>query len=94
MPPSLSDVSPFAAYLYLPRAPGAKAARTLDAGHGIRIDLDERGGLIGLEIAARRRSRSVSSTAYSLSMGVRRSTTKSGRRWRLENNASRFALEG
>ena len=41
---------PFAAYLYLPRAAGAKAARTLDGGHGIRIDLDERGGLIGLEI--------------------------------------------
>ena len=43
---------PFAAYLYLPRAAGAKAARTLDGGHGIRIDLDERGGLVGLEIAA------------------------------------------
>jgi uncharacterized protein YuzE len=43
---------PFAAYLYLPRAAGAKAARTLDGGHGIRIDLDERGVLIGLEITA------------------------------------------
>jgi uncharacterized protein YuzE len=43
---------PLAAYLYLPRAAGAKAARTLDGGHGIRIDLDERGGLIGLEITA------------------------------------------
>jgi uncharacterized protein YuzE len=43
---------PFAAYLYLPRAAGAKAARTLDGGHGIRVDLDERGGLIGLEITA------------------------------------------
>ena len=43
---------PFAAYLYLPRAAGAKAVRTLDGGHGIRIDLDERGGLIGLEITA------------------------------------------
>src|SRR3954471_1739800 len=43
---------PFAAYLYLPRAAGATAARTLDGGHGIRIDLDERGGLIGLEITA------------------------------------------
>ena len=43
---------PLAAYLYLPRAVGAKAARTLDGGHGIRIDLDEHGGLIGLEITA------------------------------------------
>ena len=43
---------PFAAYLYLPRAAGAKAARTLDGGHGMRIDLDERGALIGLEITA------------------------------------------
>jgi len=43
---------PFAAYLYLPRAAGAKAARTLDGGHGVRIDLDERGGLLGLEITA------------------------------------------
>jgi uncharacterized protein YuzE len=43
---------PFAAYLYLPRAAGAKAARTLDGGHGIRIDLDERGVPIGLEITA------------------------------------------
>jgi uncharacterized protein YuzE len=43
---------PFAAYLYLPRAAGAKAARTLDGGHGIRIDLDEHGGLLGLEITA------------------------------------------
>ncbi len=43
---------PFAAYLYLPRATGAKAARTLDGGHGVRIDLDERGRLLGLEITA------------------------------------------
>ncbi len=43
---------PFAAYLYLPRAAGAKAARTLEGGHGIRIDLDERGALIGLELTA------------------------------------------
>lgn len=45
---------PFAAYLYLylPRPAGAKAARTLDGSHGVRIDLDERGGLLGLEITA------------------------------------------
>ena len=43
---------PLAAYLYLPRAAGAKAARTLDGSHGIRMDLDERGGLIGMEIMA------------------------------------------
>jgi uncharacterized protein YuzE len=43
---------PFAAYLYLPREADAKAARTLDGQHGIRIDLDERGAPIGLEITA------------------------------------------
>jgi uncharacterized protein YuzE len=43
---------PFAAYLYLPRAAGAHATQTLDGGHGVRIDLDERGGLLGLEITA------------------------------------------
>ena len=31
---------------------GSEAARTLDGGHGIRIDLDERGVPIGLEITA------------------------------------------
>ncbi len=43
---------PLAAYLYLPRAAGARAARTLDGGHGIRIDLDDQGAPIGLEITA------------------------------------------
>ncbi len=43
---------PFAAYLYLPRPTGARAARTLVAGSGVRIDLDERGAAIGVEITA------------------------------------------
>jgi hypothetical protein len=43
---------PLAAYLYLPRPAGAKAARTCDAGHGLRIDFDAQGGPIGVEITA------------------------------------------
>lgn len=43
---------PFAAYLYLPRSAGARVARTLDGGHGIRVDLDEHGTPMGLEITA------------------------------------------
>lgn len=43
---------PLAAYLYLPRASGARVARTLDGGHGVRVDLDERGALLGIEITA------------------------------------------
>lgn len=43
---------PLAAYLYLPRAPGARVARTLDGGHGVRVDFDERGAVLGIEITA------------------------------------------
>lgn len=43
-----------AAYLYLPRAPGAKAARTSDEGHGLRVDFDASGAPIGVEITAPR----------------------------------------
>lgn len=43
---------PFAAYLYLPRRRGARAVRTVDGGNGIRVDLDENGAPIGLEITA------------------------------------------
>jgi uncharacterized protein YuzE len=43
---------PFAAYLYLPRPTGARAARTIDAGSGVRIDFDDRGAAIGVEITA------------------------------------------
>ncbi len=43
---------PFAAYLYLPRPTGRRAARTLDAGYGIRVDVDEHGVPIGVEITA------------------------------------------
>jgi len=43
---------PLAAYLYLPRAPGARVARTLDGGHGVRVDLDERGAVLGIEITS------------------------------------------
>ncbi|HET6331622.1 MAG TPA: DUF2283 domain-containing protein [Polyangiales bacterium] len=45
---------PFAAYLYLPRAPATKAARTTDAGHGLRVDYDKAGTPIGIEITAPR----------------------------------------
>ena len=43
---------PFAAYLYLPRRSGARAAKTVDGGSGIRVDLDENGVPMGLEITA------------------------------------------
>jgi hypothetical protein len=43
---------PLAAYLYLPRPAGTKAARTSDAGHGLRIDFDAHGAPIGVEITA------------------------------------------
>lgn len=43
---------PFAAYLYLPRPTGARAARTFDAGKGVHIDLDASGHAIGVEITA------------------------------------------
>jgi uncharacterized protein YuzE len=43
---------PFAAYLYLPRASGARAARTSDAGNGVRVDFDEGNVPIGIEITA------------------------------------------
>jgi uncharacterized protein YuzE len=43
---------PFAAYLYLPRKVGARATRTLDAGQGVHVDLDEQGAPIGIEITA------------------------------------------
>jgi uncharacterized protein YuzE len=43
---------PLAAYLYLPRNAGAKAARTVDAGHGLRVDYDDNGQAIGVEITA------------------------------------------
>ena len=41
-----------AAYLYLPRAAGTLAASTIDGGHGMRVDLDEGGRPIGVEITA------------------------------------------
>jgi len=43
---------PLAAYLYLPRKPGAKSARTERAGKGMVVDLGESGEVIGLEITA------------------------------------------
>jgi uncharacterized protein YuzE len=43
---------PFAAYLYLPRRSGVRAARSLDGGNGIRVDLDDQGRPMGLEITA------------------------------------------
>lgn len=43
---------PLAAYLYLPHAAGAQATSTIDAGHGLRVDLDEQGAPVGIEITA------------------------------------------
>jgi uncharacterized protein YuzE len=43
---------PLAAYLYLPRPTNAKAARTTDAGNGLRVDFDDQGKPIGVEITA------------------------------------------
>jgi hypothetical protein len=40
----------FAAYLYLPRQRGARVARTVDGGRGVRVDLDEEGSPLGVEI--------------------------------------------
>lgn len=43
---------PLAAYLYLPRGVAAKAVRTTDEGHGLRVDFDASGAPIGAEITA------------------------------------------
>jgi hypothetical protein len=43
---------PFTAYLYLPRRVGTKAVRTEDRGHGLRVDFDDAGSPIGVEITA------------------------------------------
>lgn len=45
---------PLAAYLYLPRASGAKVATTADAGRGLRVDYDRDGVPMGIEITAPR----------------------------------------
>ncbi len=43
---------PLAAYLYLPRKSGVRIARTIDAGHGVRVDIDDHGAPMGVEITA------------------------------------------
>ena len=43
---------PLAAYLYLPRETGARAARTEEGGRGLRVDYDAGGKPIGLELTA------------------------------------------
>ena len=43
---------PLAAYLYLPRASGARVARTIDEGRGVRVDVDDRDIALGVEITA------------------------------------------
>jgi len=43
---------PFAAYLYLPRKSGARVGRTISAERGLRVDLDEQGVPVGIEITA------------------------------------------
>jgi len=85
---TFSTGKPFAAYLYLPQVAGPKAARTLDGGHGLRIDLDEHGGLLGLEITAPSLVTAGELNAVLARYRLRRSTKKSGRRWRPEKCAS------
>jgi len=43
---------PLAAYLYLPREPGVKSARTETVGSGLLVDYQADGRPIGLEITA------------------------------------------
>lgn len=43
---------PVAAYLYLPREAGTTSARTEDAGRGLRVDYDQNGNPIGVELTA------------------------------------------
>jgi len=43
---------PFAAYLYLPRPPGASSARTQQAAPGILVDYSNADEPIGIEITA------------------------------------------
>ncbi len=43
---------PFAGYLYLPRSEGARVARTVDEGHGLRVDFDALGAPMGVEIVS------------------------------------------
>ena len=43
---------PFAAYLYFPREPGVKSAKTDDFGSGLLVDYQMDGSPIGLEITA------------------------------------------
>jgi hypothetical protein len=41
---------PFAAYLHLPRGSRARAVRTTDEGHGLRVDFDQHGTPMGVEV--------------------------------------------
>lgn len=43
---------PLAAYLYLPREPGARSVRCVQANPGLVIDYDAQGTAIGIEITA------------------------------------------
>lgn len=43
---------PIAAYLYFPRELESRAVRTEDAGQGFRIDYDQEGRPLGVEITA------------------------------------------
>jgi hypothetical protein len=42
--------TPIAAYLYLPRPREARVAKTVDGGVGLRVDVDENGVPLGIEI--------------------------------------------
>ena len=43
---------PLAAYLYLPLRSGARVAKTVDEGNGVRVDVDDQGCPMGIEITA------------------------------------------
>ncbi len=43
---------PIAAYLYLPRRAGAKVERTTTEEMGLKVDYDDRGAVMGIEITA------------------------------------------
>lgn len=43
---------PIAAYLYLPRRQGAKVERTVAEAMGLKVDFDDQGSAMGIEITA------------------------------------------
>ena len=61
---------PLAAYVYLPRRPGVKSARTEAAAPGIRVDYAASGEPIGIEITAPRQVTVTTVNAVLESLGL------------------------